>query len=282
MKRSINLHFGSVHRGPGRVVQNLAIGLKNLGFEIFANDVPRFDVYQGCLQPTQAIYSLTKNALMGPNLFVLPSEWGDLCQRFNHYVVPSEWVKSKYAEFSNLSHASIHVWPVGIDVNVWRKESSKETGSVLVYFKNRDEVDLNQICENLKSLSIDFTVLRYGSYDEKDLFDACNFCDSCILLTGTESQGIAYMQILSMGIPCFVVNQPVWNNEGKWKSVPATSAPYFSENCGILCERFDENRFSLFLKEKEKYLPRDYILNNHTLEISAKKYIEILEMSHGK
>lgn len=276
MTNKINLHFSSIHRGPGKVVENLVAGLKKIGVEVGGNESPQDGIFQICLQPVSHIRNLSRNTLMGPNLFVLPSEWGDFCKNFDHYVVPSEWVQKKYREFNNLDHASIDIWPVGINTEIWNKEIRK-TGKVLIYSKNRDPELIREIESSLNLHGIKYQNLNYGSYLEKDLHRACLECESCILVTNTESQGIAYMQILSMGIPCYVLDKKVWNNEGTYKDVAATSVPYFGKECGIIREFFEINDFLEFIRKFEIFEPRKYIEENHTLEKSAINLVSILE-----
>lgn len=278
MKKIINLHFESTFRGPGRVVENLARGLNSIGFEVHANDLPRPTIMQGCLQVTKMINALGRDTLMGPNLFVLPREWGKYCKRFDHYVVPSEWVVGTYRSFDVLDHATIDIWPVGIDTEMWNKETVTKSGKVLVYFKNREQADLDFVTRMLDSRRIDYEILKYGSYEEKDLYRSCVSCDSCILITGTESQGIAYMQILSMGLPCFVFNKTKFDYFEEFKENPpaATSVPYFDERCGEHFENFDIDKFENFRSRIKMMHPRDYIIENFTLEKGAENYVSIL------
>jgi hypothetical protein len=222
--------------------------------------------------------ALPKNTLMGPNLFVLPSEWGDFCQNFDHYVVPSQWVLSKYREFENLSHATIDIWPVGIDTSTWNSSGSKKNNKILVYLKNRDASLVEKIVKELKEALFEVVLLSYGSYQEDDLYRACMECSACVLVSNTESQGIAYMQILSSGIPCFVLDTKFWNNEGKYKQVPATSVPYFNEKCGLIRDNFNISEFKNFASNLDTFDPRSYIVENHSLEESSKSFLNILEV----
>ena len=274
MKKSVNLHFNSMHRGPGRVVENLAHGLVMLGYDVYANSTPNADSYQSCLQPTRMLEKMPSDTLMGPNLFVLPDEWGDFCRFFNHFVTPSDWVTSIYKKYDNLSHATVESWPVGIDTNLWSPIICKQD-RVLVYFKNREENDLLILLQNLEKIGQEYEVLRYGSYEEKDLRAALARTTACILLTGTESQGVAYMQILSSNKPCYVINSCQFNYNGV--IAPATSVPYFDTRCGIIEERFDESRWHEFKENLAAYKPCEFILENFTLDKCAQNFIDIVK-----
>ena len=281
MKKEVNLHFNSTSRGPGKVVENLAKGLIENGWSAYANNASRKDVYQGCLQAVHAIGALEKSTLMGPNLFVVPSEWGEFCKRFDRYIVPSLWVKSLYVDYIELSHATVDVWPVGIDTESWTKTTLSVKPKVLVYFKSREQSELDNVTNALNRNSIDFKILKYGDYDEKDLYTACIECNCCILLTGTESQGIAYMQILSMGLPIYVINKSKFDYFGKYKETPidSTSVPYFDKSCGFVDNSFIEDNFLRFLSSLSDFDPGLFIREKFTLKKCANDYINLLSQN---
>ena len=279
MNKIINLHFASAERGPGRVVENLARGLKILGWDIYANADIRPDVYQACLQVCEKIDLLDRRHPVGPNLFVLPSDWGDLCRKFDHYVVPCNWVANIYSKYDVMDHATIDVWPVGINVNIWKNPNINVGRKVLIYFKNREEYELKNLIDMLDKEGTSYEVIRYGSYQENDLYQACLRCSHCILLTGTESQGIAYMQILSMGLPCYVINKDKFDYFEELNSNPpsASSVPYFDDRCGVVRSSFNTQDFLEFSDKVRDYAPRSYIEENFTLDKCAQNYIDILK-----
>ncbi len=275
MKNKVNLHFSSTHRGPGKVVENLVKGLISLGIDVTGNMQITEDSYQGCLQAVPHLSYLPSTTLMGPNLFIFPSEWGDFCQKFPHFIVPSEWVRQKYSSYAEMSRSTIDVWPVGIDTDSWGQVSKKED-EILVYFKSREESDLYRVTSFLEKENLKFNIIRYGSYDERSLRVACEKSSACILITGTESQGIAYMQILSSGIPCFVLNKSKFDYfHYKDSPIDATSVPYFNEMCGEVFEEFSIDAFRNFYQKRSTFDPRSFILGEFTLKKCAEKYIDI-------
>ena len=269
------------HRGPGKVVQNLKKGLEQLQIISIDNQYDKNN-FSGILQPHSILNQNNieiKNFILGPNLFVLPNEWGKFCQKFNNYIVPSNWIYKKYRDFSELDHAKINIWSVGIDTDKWNISLRKKEKNLkcLLYFKNRSLQDLAVAKKILSKYNIEYKELIYGSYSEEELFSSCSWADFGILLTNTESQGIAYMEILSTNLPCFVFNKTTWNNEGRYKSVEATSVPYFDKRCGEIVDDVNLVKFEEFLNniDKNLYNPRDYIIENHTLKISATNYINL-------
>lgn len=283
-KPSIFLFYKqATHRGPGKVVQNLTAGLKKLNVNLISQ--PSSADYIGCLQdPGGLAGHFPSKTLMGPNIFVLPHEQAPLVYNFNNFIVPSQWVKDVYMSFNIMKDKNVYVWPVGIDTDEWSSDNkTKKTFETFIYCKNRPEKDYQAISQHLSDKNINFTSLHYGHYTEESLKDVCGKAKSCILLTDTESQGIAYMQILSMGIPCLVVNKSKWNYQSSLgqHTFNASSTPYFDERCGLILKDIFNfgDIFDMFIDgvNQKIYSPRDYILENHTLVKGAEKYLKILK-----
>ena len=98
-----------------------------------------------------------------------------------------------------------------------------------------------------------------------------------MLITSTESQGIAYQELLSMNVPCYCIDKTVWDDRDG-HSYPATSVPYFDKSCGI--KTSDLSDLDQFLDNIHLYEPRKYIVDNLGLEKQAKNYVNILENCH--
>ena len=105
-----------------------------------------------------------------------------------------------------------------------------------------------------------------------------------IFLCEHESQGIACCEALAMNVPVLA-----WDNgfcldpnRFKWSQpvIPATSVPYFDERCGMKFKNLQEfdDRFTMFINRviENKFEPRAYILENLTLQVSAKKLLKII------
>ena len=285
MINNIHLVFFQKTMGPGKVVGNLRRGLIRMG----VRELPIDEAENvACLQwdelepDAEKFYSpaqfLGKRALIGPNIWVEPHERPELHQ-FSDFVVPSQWVKDYQASYECMKGKNIHVWPAGIDTNTWAPDYTKELEfDAFIYFKNRGEQELIDLCGHLVELDLEGHVLAYGGYPEDHLLEFCHRSKFVILITGTESQGIAYMQILSTNTPCLVFNKPTWESPDG-EIFPASSVPYFDDRCGKVVEEISLEVIKEFSKEVDegKYNPREYILDNHTCEISAKRYLEILE-----
>jgi hypothetical protein len=101
----------------------------------------------------------------------------------------------------------------------------------------------------------------------------CNESKFCVLLDGTESQGIAVMEILSMNVPILAFDMTVWSNPNGDKE-QATSIPYFDNRCGQICpNHVTKESIDRFLRTLSMFKPREYILENHTLIQAAGRYM---------
>lgn len=268
------------HRGPGMVVQNLLKGLQTLGVDVQTQ--PQACDYYGCLQPPGAILNhLPKQTLMGPNIFVIPSENMGVVNRFQNHVVPCEWVKDVYNRWPDMQSKNINVWPVGIDTDKWQPldywTPLRGRLDCFIYVKNRDPNDVGLVENACRALGLSYEINQYGAYTQESLLTRCVSAKFAILLTDTESQGIAYMNILSTGTPCYVINKAKWEYRGI--QAPATSVPYFDKRCGEIVDNAIINRDHLeqFVNNLNTYDPRQYILDNHTLVKGAENYVTLLK-----
>ena len=272
-------------RGPGKLVSTFRKGLNNLGIR----EVP-FDKtdYIAALQwgdgPYHKIQKYSKkHALIGPNIWEAPSEKPDVARYFNDFIVPSEWVKQKHLCEDLLQDKNIHVWSGGIETDIWVPSTTKKDIDCLLYFKNRDNEEYQRVIEILRNLKLsgisNATVFEYGKYREDEFHNAVSRSKMAVLCTNTESQGYAYMQILSAGVPCVVFNKSTLVSRDGSTSWPATSVPYFDSRCGIIQDEINKMAFEQFFDLSSQFSPRDYILENHTIEISTSNYLRLLKNS---
>lgn len=293
--KKVRLHYSNgSHRGPGKVVQNLSRGLQSL--DLIEDASFGRDSFHGFLQLPGAAEvagvlasgkASPDDCLFGPNLTVIPTEVPqNLLQQIRHMVVPSDWVRNLYRRFPEVDKITIDVWPVGIDTDRWQPSDRgiRSVGPIteplrcLLYYKNRTPYDLKAVLKLLSDKGIEVKVLTYGEYSEAELESLCAWAHFGILLTNTESQGIAYMEMLSTDLPLFVFDYPEWDYDGAYTTVSATSIPYFDKRCGVSTVRFDKQVFEEFLHGVTtwKFYPRAYILENHTLKHAAQNYYNIL------
>ena len=269
MEETVGIFAGNftTNTGPGKVVNNLLLGLKKNGVEYEINSVCELN---GCLQPTN-FNLLPPSTVIGPNIMVLPKDMPYVWEMFKYHVSPSIYVKNIYSTFEEVKNCVIDVWPVGIDTDKFSDRNKNIKYDFLIYYKNRKDEELSEVIRFLNKNNFTFNVLKYGTYNEHEFLKLLSESRSCILLTNTESQGIAYMEILSTNTPCIV-----YSIESKY-NMPHSSAPYFDSRCGIKVDTINEDVLYTFLQNHSTYCPRQYIIENHTLQKSATNYINLLK-----
>jgi len=219
-----------------------------------------------------------------------PSEWPDLCETYpiHKYLQHSKWCDDVYRPWFG---DRCDIWPVGIDTDEWAPgHDSGKSIDFLIYDKihwDRDARNLDlllPIQDALNRRGLTWEVLRYGAYAPAQYRRALARCRAMIVLSGHESQGIAYQEALSAGVPVLAwdpgfVFDP---NRFKWGQsvIPASSVPYFDPRCGRRFKDFGEfcdqlGEFMESLKGR-KYSPREYILETLTLEKSAAHFLSLL------
>ena len=121
-------------------------------------------------------------------------------------------------------------------------------------------------------------MVEYGTYGEDGFKQLVNSAKFCFLINGTESQGIAVQEIMSMGVPIIAWDIKEWLDQGEAYRVPATSIPYWDERCGEVFFNIDEleETFSKFYATIDEYDPKAFVKDNLSFECSVKTLLNIL------
>lgn len=284
--------------GQQRVFLNLRAGLQRLGIPYRVNDYSHLRGHPNelaCIIGKPCVLEKIKGRnpiVFGAAVYSHPCEDPGLLTRLpiKNVLVPGDWMRQMWVP----SYGDVVIaWPVGIDTDLWRENASKAKQiDFLVYDKVRWEHDryesdlLNPIRETLQRSRFTFREIRYGFYREEDFHKLLGQCRAMIFLCEHETQGIAYQQALSSGVPVLA-----WDRGGFWqdpafypdrvKFAPVTSVPYWDERCGLkftsaqhfgarlgeFCEKLNRKQFN----------PREYILENLTLEKCAWRYVELAQ-----
>ena len=202
------------------------------------------------------------------------------------FLVPGEWMRQMCEPYYG---NKVLAWPVGIDTDYWKPYHGEKTIDFLIYDKIRWNHQLQKtkltdpIIQTLEEQKRSFSFIKYGSYTHTELIDKLKMSKAVIFLCEHETQGSAYQQILSTNTPILA-----WDRGGYWqdpfyfpakvKYQPVSSVPYWDERCGIKFNNaLDFNgKLKLFLTNLSTFKPREYIMENLTLEKCAEKYLEIL------
>jgi hypothetical protein len=258
--------------GPKKVIQNLFHSLNDMGIPYAENE----EKYKNNLflhwDPYQVNnYAEIKNKetlLVGPQVWPFAPEFSQLTE-YGKIITPSQWVADLYTKFFNV-RGTIN-WPVAIYAP---QINNNPTVDCLVYYKNRPVEHLQSVLSLLEKRGLTYTGLEYGNYSQEEFLESIGEVKFCVIIDNTESQGIATQEMMAVNKPIFVWDQIVWDHMGSEYSVPATSVPYWSDECGYKISSIDEleSGFDYFYSNLSNYSPQDYIQR----ELSPQKTVQIL------
>lgn len=282
----INLYYeesywGGKMNGPHKVVYNLIKSLEQDNIQFAINEEKyehNFLVQYDHIAHDKHSKIELNTCIIGPQVWLFDIYGQFLIEHQDYYkkiIAPCQWVKDKFISKFSIPEDKISIWPVGIELLNTKKEVEFDC---LIYFKRRTPYELKIIQDFLDSIGLTYKVLSYGNYSNDQLENLCNECRFCVLINGTESQGIAVQEIMSTNTPLFVWDVVEWTDQGEEYKVPATSIPYWSKECGeVFYSRDDiEVAFSKFYAKIDQYNPRKYVEDNLSFKASVNKLLEII------
>ena len=284
----INLFYSEAYwghsatmNGPHKVVDNLIKSLDQEKIEYAINEEKyehNFLVQYDATAHEKHSNIEQDTTIIGPQVWLFDGYGQFLIENQNYYkkiIAPSEWVKNKFITKFNLPEDKLAVWPVGIEEFNNIREPNYDC---LIYFKRRDQSELDAVKKFLVSNGLSYRMVEYGTYGEDGFKQLVNSAKFCFLINGTESQGIAVQEIMSMGVPIIAWDIKEWLDQGEAYRVPATSIPYWDERCGEVFFNIDdlEVTFSKFYATLDQYDPKAFIKDNLSFECSVKTLLDIL------
>ena len=284
----INLYYSEAYwghsatmNGPHKVVDNLIKSLDQEKIEYAINGEKyehNFLVQYDATAHEKHSKIEQDTTVIGPQVWLFDGYGQFLIENQNYYkkiIAPSEWVKNKFITKFNLPEDKLAVWPVGIEEFNNIREPNYDC---LIYFKRREQKELDAVKQFLDNKNLSYKMVEYGGYGEDGFKKLVNSAKFCFLINGTESQGIAVQEIMSMGVPIIAWDIKEWLDQGEAYRVPATSIPYWDKRCGEVFFNIDdlEVTFSKFYATLDQYDPKAFIKDNLSFECSVKTLLDIL------
>lgn len=285
-----NHAWNSAIGGPAKVFGNLTRGLDKIGYPYVINrDMNATERLwiQDDLEALRYMGESHAHKVVGPNLFVLPRDIPN-GTRFDGavYLQPSIWARDVFVE-AGFQACPVEIWPVGIDTDIFTPSDAKPSRlQILIYHKNRAPQELVQIMKAVYDLNLPVTLMIYGRYKEAEYIEAVRK-SSLIIWHGThESQGIALAEALACDVPILVcdatrLSQAYGNYEfpAEVTDWHVTSAPYFDDQCGRKIIDLTQLKTDIesMLDNRERFTPREYILQNLSLECQARAFVGLWE-----
>jgi len=282
--------------GVMMIVLNLIKGLDKLGIPYSLNDYKYIKKHPdeiACIigKPHVLFERKWVNPLIfGAGIYSHPIDCPDLLIKhpnIKRLLVPGEWMKKMFEPYYG---NKVIAWPTGIDTTEWQPLTGMKEFNFLIYDKIRWEHEkyqtelLNPIIQMLDQHKLSYQYIRYGQYTHADLKSKLSTSKAVIFLCEHETQGLAYQQILATNTPILA-----WDRGGYWqdpayypvkvKYGPVSSVPYWDERCGRKftgIHDFKEN-LDIFLTNKASFKPRDYVVENLSVEKCAEEYLKIVQ-----
>ena len=284
----INLYYSESYwghtqtmNGPHKVVKNLLMSLDQEKIDYAINEEKyehNFLLQYNDIAHEKHSKIELDTCIIGPQVWLFDTYGQFLIEHQDYYkkmIAPSQWVKDKFINKFNLPENKLSVWPVGIETFNNERDI---TYDCLIYFKRREQKELDAVKQFLDGKNLTYKMVEYGGYGEDGFKDLVNQAKFCFLINGTESQGIAVQEIMSMGVPIIAWDIKEWLDQGEAYRVPATSIPYWDERCGEVFFNIDELdvTFSKFYATLDEYEPKAFIKDNLSFECSVKTLLDIL------
>ena len=284
----INLYYSESYwghtqtmNGPHKVVKNLLMSLDQEKIDYAINEEKyehNFLLQYNDIAHEKHSKIELDTCIIGPQVWLFDTYGQFLIEHQDYYkkmIAPSQWVKDKFINKFNLPENKISVWPVGIETFNNERDI---TYDCLIYFKRREQKELDVVKQFLDSKNLTYKMVKYGGYGEDGFKQLINSAKFCFLINGTESQGIAVQEIMSMGVPIIAWDIKEWLDQGEAYRVPATSIPYWDKRCGEVFFNIEdlEVTFSKFYATIDQYDPKAFIKDNLSFECSVKTLLDIL------
>lgn len=281
--------------GVQQVAINLLKGLDKLGVKYRFNDyahVSRHPEEIACIigKPHVLFDREWQNpVIFGSGIYSHPLACPDLFEKYpnvKRFLVPGQWMRQMFEPYY---HDKVVAWPTGIDTEQWSPfEGAVKRYDFLIYDKVRWEHERfeKELIEPIKKVvdkyHLSYQFITYGKYDHHELIEKLKNSKAVIFLCEHETQGFAYQQILATNTPILA-----WDRSGDWqdpqyypqtvKFSPVSSVPYWDDRCGAkftAAGDFEKN-LDTFMNKLSTFEPRNYIMENLTLEKCAQMYLDI-------
>tara|TARA_B100001093_G_C26847461_1_gene1023543 strand:+ start:2014 stop:2862 length:849 start_codon:yes stop_codon:yes gene_type:complete len=247
------------------------------------DEVRNIDIIYSPSNPINPLRFPNKKIIFGPHFSVFPdNKLSYINNHFNNccYIQPSSWAVNVWKRFNADSILPIKRMYFPVDVDKF-KPGDNERDNVFIYFKRRKPTELNYIKDFLDDKKINYKVFDYVKrYEESDYLSYLKTCKYGIIVDAHESQGFAIQEALSCNVPLLVWNVTSMNQEEgvNYPELKATSIPYWDERCGEFFYNKSEfiNKYDKFINNLKNYSPREYVLENLSVEKCSENFKNLI------
>jgi len=247
-------------------------------------DLSQYDCVLSPHMPIDVSKYPSTKFIFGPHFSVFPDDKLLIIKGNNSiYNNLSVWVVDLWYRFPLTLNLKILALPFGVDTTKFNKvKHINDRNEVFVYFKNRSPDELETVKNFLNCKNINYRIFSYHNrYDENDYLNYLQKSKYGIWVGGHESQGFGLQEALSCDVPLLVWSVKSMKQEygSKYEDIPATSIPYWDASCGeFFYDSPDfENAYNKIITNIEHYKPREFILENLSMEVCENKLIETID-----
>jgi hypothetical protein len=259
--------------------------VKMLGWTFgIGRNISDYDIIYSPLEPIDTSQYKDKKFIFGPHFSVYPESSVEAIKYVDNsvYIHPSEWAANIWRVFDIPLKNRIYSYSFPVNVGKFSPiKSIDERDKVFIYYKRRDPRELEYLENFLKVNNINYRIFDYmRRYNETEYLDYLRESKYGIILDAHESQGFAIEEALSCDVPLFVWNASNMGQEygSNFPKYYATTIAYWDNRCGEYFYRWDEllEKFILFMNRLREYRPREYILENLTVEKCANRLKDLV------
>jgi len=247
-------------------------------------DLSIFDAVISTCDPVDVVKYPNTKFIFGPHFSIFPDNKLDIIKGNNAvYNSLSDWVINLWKLWPICDNLNLIKLPFGVDTEKFCEiKPINERENVIIYFKHRNPDDLLFIQNFLINKSIPYIIFSYNTkYNEDDYIKQLQNSKYCIWVDAHESQGFALQEALSCNVPLLVWNVTSMNQEygQNYDDLQATTLAYWDDCCGDFFYNKDEinDKFNLFISKINDYNPRQFILDNLSVEACEDKLIRTIE-----
>lgn len=246
-------------------------------------DISLFDFVYSPSQPIDISKYPNTYFIFGPHFSVFPDDKINCIQSNKSlFIVPSKWCIDFWKKDQLCKDLNMGSCPFGVDTILFNEvKHIQNRDKVFIYFKSRRPEELAFVEKLLISRGIIYKVFNYDTrYEQNEYLEYLQESKYGIWIGRHESQGFALEEALSCNVPLLVWDCKSMNQEHgqNYPDIPATVIPYFDERCGEYF--YDANDFQgkmdLFINNIDTYRPREYVVENLSMEVCEKRMITSL------
>ena len=252
--------------------------------EIYHTNLNEFDlstydiVYSPHLPIDVSMYPNVK-FIFGPHFTIFPDKIHMNTIKDSYYIQPSEWSARVWKDYNY--PIQLYSIPFGVDTDYFN-EIKKEKSMIFIYYKRRNPTELEYLKKFLNFKYITYRIFSYtDSYPEEEYLEYLQNSKYGIVLDAHESQGFAIEEAMSCNVPLLVWNTKSMNQEygSTYNDIYATSIPYWDNRCGEVFYNKEEleTTFDFFISKLSTYTPRQYILENLSIDKCKEKFINLIK-----